>query len=116
MWLYLKSGFFSVVQNRECKKGELVVRARCRDDIETLRTRLLKDYGFDGKVIDSPKSDYAHRMYVPKDVLAKFVASAVTEINYPNFKDTIPMTDKLRHEVYFDCWDAMFNWQRRLKR
>jgi hypothetical protein len=36
----------------------------------------------------------------------------VLGIDYDNFKATIPSKDALRHEAYFDCWEAMYRWQK----
>lgn len=116
MWLFLKdAGFFSIVEKDDCQKGEVVVRARCRADIDKLRKGLLIGYGFKGKVIETPTADYACRMYVPKEIMAGYLSKAVMEIDYDNFKDTIPSKDRLRHDAYFDCWEAMYRWQGRIK-
>lgn len=116
MWLYLQNGFFSIVHKPPCKKGELLVRARCKEDMERLREKLSQTYNFKGTVIDSPKADYAYRMIVPREIWASFMASTAMELEYDNFKNTIPSSDTLRHDAYFDCWEAMYHWQRDLKK
>lgn len=116
MWLFLKEGFYSVVKNDNCQSGEVAVRARCHADIDKLRARLLADYEFDAKIIDTPKADYACRVFVPKELMAKLMAKAVMDIDYDNFKGTIPSKDRLRHDAYFQCWEAMWGWQASLRR
>ena len=87
-----------------------------RDDINILRVRLQADYGFDAKIIDKPDADSAYRMFVTKKIIAKYMAQAVMDIDYSNFKATIPRKDRLRHDAYFECWEAMWRWQAKLRR
>ena len=116
MWLYTVQGFFSIVQKPPCKKDELLVRVRCRDDIEKLEKLLREKYKFSEKVIESPKSDYAYRMVVPREIMASFMASQALELDYGNFKNTVSSKDHLRHEVYMKCWEAMYQWQEMAER
>ena len=116
MWLYTTQGFYSIVHKPPCKKDELLVRARCKEDIEKLGTLLRDKLKFNGKIIESPKADYAYRMIVPRETWASFMASTAMELDYGNFKDTIPIKDHLRHDAYFDCWKVMYDWQKDLKK
>jgi len=116
MWIYLPLGFYSIVHKPPCKENELLVRTRCKDDIEKLQKQLKAKYQFNGEVIDSPKADYAYRMIVPREIFASFISSAAMELDYDNFKNTIPRIDYQRHDAYLRCWDAMYEWQRDLKR
>lgn len=115
MWLYTKSGFYYVVHKQPCKSGELLVRARCFDDLQELHSLLEKKFQFSGKIIETPKADYAYRMIVPRSIMAEFLASMAMSLDYGNFKDTIPQSDRSRHEAYFRCWEAMWDWQNTLK-
>jgi len=116
MWLYLKSGFYSIVHKIPCKKDELLVRARAREDIDSLRKLLKERYKFEGVIIDSPDADYAYRMVVPRETFALFILNAALEVRYDNFKKTIRSTDDKRHDAYFRCWEAMYKWQKDLQR
>lgn len=116
MWLYTRTGFYSIVHKPPCKKDELLVRARSREDIDRLQDLLKKRYQFDGQVIDSPKADYAYRMIVPKEIFALFMLNAVIELKYDNFKNTVHGKDYQRHDAYMRCWEAMYEWQRDLQR
>lgn len=112
MWLYLKTGFYSVVHKPPCNKDELLVRTRSKVDIDKLQNLLKEKYQFDGEVIDSPKADYAYRMTVPRETFASFMASIAMQMDYDNFKNTIRRGDYKRHEAYMRCWEAMYEWQR----
>jgi hypothetical protein len=116
MWLYTKLGFFSIVHKPPCKKDELLVRTRCREDIEVLSEKLSQTSDFKGTIIESPNSDYAYRMVVPRSILAPFMAGLMEELDYGNFKATLPSSDRLRHDAYLKCWRAMSEWQWRAKR
>jgi len=65
MWLYTKLGFFSIVHKPPCKKDELLVRTRCREDLESLSKKLSQTNDFKGVIIESKDSDYAFRLVVP---------------------------------------------------
>jgi hypothetical protein len=90
MWLYTKLGFFSIVHKPPCKKDELLVRTRCREDLEALSRKLSQSSDLKGEIIESKDSDYAYRMVVPRSILAPFMASLIDELDYGNFKATLP--------------------------
>jgi hypothetical protein len=116
MWLYLNTGFYSVVHKPPCKENELLVRTRCKDDIDKLQKMLKGKYRYDGEVVESPKADYAYRMIVSREVLALFLATALLDLDYDNFKNTVYGKDYQRHDAYMRCWEAMHAWQRDLHR
>ncbi|MBP9014030.1 MAG: hypothetical protein KBG22_10515 [Smithella sp.] len=116
MWLYLKTGFYSIVHKPPCKQDELLVRARAKEDIARLQDLLKNRYQFEGQVIDSPKADYAYRMIVPREIFALVMLNAVIKLKYDNFKNTVHVKDFQRHDAYMRCWEAMNKWQRDLQR
>jgi hypothetical protein len=116
MWLYTELGFYSIIHKQPCNRDELLVRTRSKIDIDKLKQKLKAKYQFDGEIIDSPKADYAYRMIVSRKIFSAFVADAVMEIDYDNFKNTVPRMDYKRHEAYMNCWEAMYEWQRDLER
>lgn len=102
MWLYLKTGFYSVVKKAPCKEDEFLVRARSKDDIDNLHELLKTTYKFNGKVLDTPEADYAYHMTVPRKIFISFMSRAVNELVHDSFK-------------YTKSWDAMYEWQRELQ-
>ena len=58
-------------------------------------------------VIGSPNTDYACRMVVPRSILATFMAAMVMNLDYANFKATIPCNDEPMNEAYFKCWEVV---------
>jgi hypothetical protein len=98
------------------QQDELLVRTRSKVDIDKLQKLLKEKYQFDGEVIDLQKPDYAYRMIVPREIFASFISSSAMELDYDNFKNTIYGKDYQRHDAYMRCWEAMYEWQRDLKR
>jgi hypothetical protein len=60
--------------------------------------------------------DYAYRMVVPRSILAAFMASLMEELDYGNFKATLPSSDRLRHDAYYKCWKVMDEWQGKMRK
>ena len=116
MWLYTKLGFFSIVHKPPCKKDELLVRTRCREDLEALSKKLSQASDFKGTIVESTDSDYAYRIVIPRSILAPLIASQIMNLDYANFKATIPYNDEPRHEAYFKCWEVMNDWQGRVRK
>jgi hypothetical protein len=102
MWLYLKTGFYSVVKKSPCKDDELLVRARSRTDIDQSLEILKTKYKFKGEVLDTPEAEYAYNMIVPRDTFASFMTSAVNDLVHDDFR-------------YSKSWEAMYGWQKDLK-
>ena len=48
---------------------------------------------------------------VPRSILAPFMAGLIENLDYKNFKATIPYNDEAKHEAYFRCWEIMNEWQ-----
>jgi hypothetical protein len=102
MWLYLKTGFYSVVKKTPCKENELLVRARSKLDLDRLQEVLKTKYKFKGEVLDTPEAEYAYNMVVPRDTFASFMSSAVNDLVHDDFR-------------YSKSWEAMYGWQKDLK-
>lgn len=113
MWVFSTTGFYSVVQKSPCKKDEVLVRTRCKEDIEFLAKALEEKHSFKGKILSTPRADYGFRMVVPKESWAAYLTNLVMDLDYGNFKDTIPENDSLRHAAYLTSWRAMFDFQRK---
>jgi hypothetical protein len=101
MWLFHPLGFASIVANEADKTDRtLVARSRFAQDLRKL---------FPGCVaIQTPKRDYLYRAVVSRKAVAKRIAELAASIDYTNFKDTVPTEDRVRHDAYFDVWEAMY--------
>lgn len=101
MWLCLNDAFLSIV-NKDSARGELLVRARRKGDIERI---------FPGaKVTKTPKADYLFRASIPTEKIIAALEGEVRRIVYSNFKDSVK--DDELHRAYNRVWNAMMPLQK----
>ena len=99
----MNDAFFSVVKDRNIEE-DVVVRARVKGDLE-------KVFGEQHKVIESSDSDYRFRMFLNQEYVSKVVAERLSNIDYPNFKNSINKKDTARKSHYTRVWGVMCDWQ-----
>jgi hypothetical protein len=63
---------------------------------------ILKDLFPSIPVIVGAGSDYLYRVSVPREILARTLLARVSEIDYPNFKESVQ--DHGLAELYGDFW------------
>jgi hypothetical protein len=101
MWICLNNAFLSIVAptpgSPAATNDELVVRGRCKGDIEAVFPN--------ASVTHTPRRDYAFRTSIAREAVANAVAAQVSAIGYGNFKDSVADDD--RHDAYFDIWMTM---------
>ena len=100
MWVCLSDSFLSIVDNSNTK-GELLVRARRRGDIEKVFP--------DAKVTSAAGRDYLFRASVKRELVSEAMHKQVMGINYPNFKDSVK--NNALHNAYADVWGTMSRLQ-----
>lgn len=112
MWVFTKTGFYSVVKKPGCAPDELEVRSRCRKDLQVLK----KQTGVKSKILTDVGTDYPFRILMDRGMWANFLANEARSIDYPNFKDEVlfskaesPRARKHRHDVYFDVWKSLLS-------
>jgi|GWRWMinimDraft_5_1066013.scaffolds.fasta_scaffold220185_1 hypothetical protein len=108
MWVFTNNAFISIVQDRDMA-DQLWARARIKGDLETffnLSTDLLE-------VIETADADYRWRCVVDRQLVKVALIKAVDEIDYKNFKNSIPTTKKgnMRHDNYLRVWTVMKGYQ-----
>ncbi len=108
MWLFSKTGFVSVVHDRYCKKDEVVVRARIREDLTSFleKTDLSES---SVKILEIDDADYRFRVIIDQAQFALALARLAMEVDYDNFKnEACPWgKDKERMIAYHRCWEAL---------
>jgi len=102
MWIFTNKGFVSIVE-KDCNPGELLVRARRKQDI-------LKIFP-DAKVSSTPKADYAFRARISRQKIEKVIADQINGIDYDNFKNSI--SDNHLHSVCSRVWNAAYSLDER---
>lgn len=107
MWIFMNDSFLSIVEDRD-RPGFLRVRARVAGDIERV-------FPFcEGEVEERPRNDYRFMALVPRAAVAEAITRRIVGIDYGNFKDSVPESD--RHDYYAEVWGAMYRFaQERLQ-
>lgn len=101
MWICFNDGFVSAVQHRE-DPGTLMVRARRKEILDSL---------FPGvDIVVGGSTDYRYRVVVTKAEFAAVVSDRISDISYPNFKDSVD--DPELHELYHRFWERHLSYQR----
>ena len=83
MWLITTRGFYSVVADHY-EDGNVLVRARVREDLESLADLIP---GLE--VEETLARDYRLRASVPRELWQSVAAVLAEEVDYPNFKDAV---------------------------
>lgn len=106
MWLVTTRGFYSAVEDHE-HLGNVLVRARVREDLEAL-VDLIPSL----EVHETPERDYRFRASVPREAWANAVAELAREIDYPNFKNAVAeLQGSDRAHVYSGVWGTLLGLQ-----
>lgn len=99
MWVFTNQSFLSVVQHRN-DSNTLLVRSRIAGDIE----RAIPT----AEVFEGDCCDYRYRAFVPRAAFVEFLDRSVEEIDYVNFKDSVP--ERKRKAAYMRVWQVMADW------
>jgi hypothetical protein len=95
VWIFLNTGFVSIVEDNSDNRY-LLVRARREEHLQSF----LKKYNFPISI--STTSDYKYRAHVPRETVAKLVYEHAKSINYTNFKDSI--LEKKLSDICTQVW------------
>lgn len=107
MWLFTKTGYFSVVQDRQ-NADQFHVRARFREDLERLRDAYLQDL----EIKHTPKADYAYRAQIDRMTFGELAIALANDVDYDNFKNAVTREQGHdRHMLYLDVWHTMVRAQ-----
>lgn len=98
MWLFTSNGFLSIV-HKDCSEDELMVRARRKQDIESMFPK--------AKIVKSVGNDYLFRAVVKRSEVAGALVDYIVDLEYPNFKDSIPYSDKSYKNACSGVWHVM---------
>ena len=101
MWIFLKDGFFSIVQHRD-KPGILLVRGRNPEHFESVFP--------DAELIKMVTADYPWRAEISHSVVARTIAEQTYEIDYTNFKLDIDAKEPSLYDAMIDVWGIMFQY------
>jgi len=99
MWLFFNDSMLSVVQHKDSVQ-HLLVRARQRQDI----LNVFPDVESKIVHLGPEDADYAYRVMLSRDRVIQEVSKRVMDIDYTNFKNSIPEEDSVRRYVYMNVW------------
>ena len=87
MWLFTGDGFYSAVVDQS-DRNEIVVRARAKDSLENLISKLQYVWTNedDETIICTPDRDYPYRIFISRDTWANYLVDYVTDLEYTDFK------------------------------
>ncbi len=101
MWVFLKGGFFSVVQHRD-KPGTLLVRGRNPDHFDSV---------FPGvNIIQMATADYPWRAEISHGEYSKIITEQIYEIDYTNFKSSVDSDEPALFDAMMDVWGIMYQY------
>ncbi len=95
MWIIMNNSYFSIVENID-NKNELLVKARVKGDIERIFPQ--------ANVLIGAGTDYLYRAAVSRNIVSDAIKDQIENINYGNFKNSVPWEDESRHKAYLNVW------------
>ena len=102
MWLFTSKSFLSIVVDLT-DDSKFLVRARMPGDIEELFS--------DAVVRKGEGTDYLFRASIPKETVVKSLCDYFIEMDYGNFKNSVPLNQVARHDAYMEVWSVMNRYQ-----
>ncbi|MDP8244753.1 MAG: hypothetical protein P9L94_11770 [Candidatus Hinthialibacter antarcticus] len=102
MWIFTSNAFLSIVVHKNDPSIRLV-RGRCNGDIEAVFP--------DANVFEDVAADYRYRAVIPVDDVACVLAKHVLEMDYTNFKNSIPNEKHDYHNACLQVWQTMHGLQ-----
>ena len=103
MWLCLNDAFLSIVQHKD-DPSMLLVRARRFDDLARCFPEEIHE------IVTLEEADYPYRLVMHRHTFTRFVAWAMEDIHYPNFKDSVAPEDIDRKAFYNKIWKAGYDF------
>jgi len=120
---FTKHGFFNAVCARQgtgqhsepVDQNRIMVRARLRSHLEALQAHFPERLG-EHEIRLFPGTDYAYRLFVPKNLWAEVVSKLVEETDYDNFKDEVKhhqgKTGAAYEHALHEVWHVMNRLQK----
>ncbi len=103
MWLFTSKSFLSIVVDKDDPDRRLV-RARTKGDI--------KEMFPDANVFENDEADYRYRAFVSTNDISLTLVQYIEDMDYKNFKDSIPFEKKKYHDACYGVWSIMLGLQK----
>ncbi len=112
MWIFTLDGFFSAVQDKN-DAGRIMVRSRLKEDLENLLARLSMP---ETEILAWTGTDYAYRVFIPRQAWRGYLETMSDGLNYTNFKAAaVDHQDHARSQAYYSVWRRLYEWQEQSK-
>ena len=108
MWVFSRGGFCSV---RAGDEGRVIVRCRTRD-----HAMHFAEVCNAGPIQVTDDTDYRYRFGVSQEVFAAAMAAEARDIDYPNFKASIPDDDRDYAAALHGIWHLHHAMQQKERR
>ncbi len=108
MWIACVDGFFSTVIDK-MEPGRMLIRARCKRDVQNLYNRYRKACPSMRKPTGDETRDYRWRLSISKRDWVKLAAELASEVDYPNFKSAVhDRPDQAnKNGPYLEIWSTI---------
>jgi hypothetical protein len=113
MWIFSKTGMFSVVVDQQ-RPGMMLVRARCGVDIANLYGQFEGELPSMTEPVSSELRDYRWRCSISKDDFVKLAGKLAEQVDYGNFKAAVAKepSQQNKSEAYHRVWAELLAVQR----
>lgn len=111
MWIASTLGWFSVVVDTQ-RPGRLLVRARCKADIDGLY-EMAKDLASIEKPTSDPLRDYRHRLSCDREDWLRIAVRLADGVTYSNFKSEVAKQESQQNKyaAYHQVWATLARLQ-----
>ena len=108
MWIACVDGFFSAVIDK-IEPGRMLIRARCKRDIQNLYSRYRKACPSMRKPTSDETRDYRWRLSISKRDWVKLAGLLAAAVDYPNFKAEVHRRRDQANKgrAYAEVWATM---------
>ena len=107
MWIFNRR-YFCSIKRHDNESPTLTVRFRVKHHAENF----VSDLGLIKCPIEkSSDTDYMYRVHVNETDVAGVVARSIEDIDYPNFKDSIPYSDDNYYHALSKIWSNHYELQ-----
>ena len=108
MWIFTVDGYFSAVQDKD-DPTRIMVRARQKADLEVLLQRIERE---ELEILAWSGTDYAYRVFMPREGWVSYLEEVGRELDYTNFKArALQDGDYGRSRAYHEIWGVLRDWQ-----
>lgn len=118
MWIFTVDGYYSAVKNKD-NPDQIMVRSRVKKDLEALVEKLVtwRFVAERPEILEWTGTDYAYRIFIPRDAWRAYLSQAADDLTYTNFKAAaIAFGDSRRSSAYHNIWQILKDWQDRAQR